>query len=73
MALIFVTAPRWSRAEFEVRAPLDRSFGPVDEVTPLELRVFVKSTQPLAMTHASVGGSYFSSAWQINADAYLKK
>lgn len=54
MALIFVTATRWSQAEFEARAPLSRSLAPVHEVTPLELRVFADNTQALALSYNTV-------------------
>lgn len=54
MALIFVTATRWTQLEFEKRAPLSRSLGPVHEVTPLELRVFANNTQALALSYNAV-------------------
>ncbi|PUE29962.1 hypothetical protein B9Z39_00010 [Limnohabitans sp. JirII-29] len=54
MALIFVTATRWTQAEFEARAPLSHSLAPVHEVTPLELRVFANNTQALALHYNAV-------------------
>ena len=54
MALIFVTATRWSKPEFELRAPLSPSLTPVHEVTPLELRVFANNTRALAWSYNQV-------------------
>ena len=54
MALIFVTATRWTQAEFDVRSPLGRSLAPVHDVTPLELRVFASNTQALAWSYNAV-------------------
>lgn len=94
MALIFVTATRWSQAEFDVRAPLSRSLARAGRLQTQGVRFdpqfdfhlydldFCRSAQaaglslgtwPLAMTHASGGGGYFSPDWQRDADAYLKK
>jgi Glycosyltransferase like family len=54
MALIFVTATRWTQAEFDEHAPLGRSLAAVYQVSPLELRVFANNTRALALNYNAV-------------------
>ncbi|MFM2148277.1 MAG: hypothetical protein RLZZ187_583 [Pseudomonadota bacterium] len=49
--LIFVTATRTSRAEFEATSPLGLSLPRVGQLTPLQLRLFAENSAPLGQCY----------------------
>jgi hypothetical protein len=50
--LIFVTATRTSRAEFEATSPLGPSLARVGQLTPLQLRLSEAQAERIAEAHA---------------------